>query len=94
MEKFTIGLLLGGIGGALLAANSCKMRTLVRKGQEEIKQRLDEMMDENSKRWKTAAAFLAAAPRITNRAKKCPKNQNRRGRVKTTARRNAENNFP
>ena len=38
MEKFTIGLLLGAVGGALLAANSCKMRTLVRKGQEEVKQ--------------------------------------------------------
>lgn len=49
MEKFTIGLLLGGVGGALLAANSCKMRMLVRKGQEEIKQRLDEMMDEKLK---------------------------------------------
>ena len=49
MEKFTIGLLLGAVGGALLAANSCKMRTLVRKGQEEVKQRLDEMMDEKLK---------------------------------------------
>ena len=49
MEKFTIGLLLGAVGGALLAATSCKMRTLVRKGQEEVKQRLDEMMDEKLK---------------------------------------------
>jgi len=49
MEKFTIGLLLGAVGGALLAANSCKMRTLVKKGQEEVKQRLDEMMDEKLK---------------------------------------------
>lgn len=49
MEKFTIGLLLRRHRGALLAANSCKMRTLVRKGQEEIKQRLDEMMDEKLK---------------------------------------------
>ena len=40
MEKFTIGLLLGAVGGALLAANSC---------QEEVKQRLDEMMDEKLK---------------------------------------------
>ena len=46
MEKFAIGLMLGAIGGALVAANSCKMRMLVRKGQEEIKQRLDEMMNE------------------------------------------------
>lgn len=49
MEKFAIGLMLGAIGGALVAANSCKMRMLVRKGQEEIKQRLDEMMNEKLK---------------------------------------------
>ena len=46
MEKFAIGLLLGGLGGAILAANSCKMRTLVRKGQEEMKAKLDQMLDE------------------------------------------------
>ncbi len=49
MEKFAIGLMLGAIGGAMLAANSYKMRTLVKKGQEEVKQRLDEMMDEKLK---------------------------------------------
>ena len=49
MEKFAIGLVLGAIGGALVAANSCKMRMLVRKGQEEIRQRLDEMMNEEVK---------------------------------------------
>lgn len=73
MEKFTIGLLLGGIGGALLAANSCKMRTLVRKGQEEIKQRLDEMMDEKLKEMENGGSVLAAAPRITNRRKNARK---------------------
>jgi len=46
MEKFAIGLVLGGLGGAILAANSCKMRTLVRKGQEEMKAKLDQMLDE------------------------------------------------
>ena len=49
MEKFTIGLMLGAIGGAYAVANSYKMRTLVRKGQEEIKERLDEMLDEKLK---------------------------------------------
>lgn len=49
MEKFAIGVLVGAMGGAILAANSLKMRTLVKKGQEEVKEKLDEMMDEKLK---------------------------------------------
>ena len=49
MEKFAIGLLIGGIGGALLAANNYRMRTLIRKGQEEVKTKLDQIMDEKIK---------------------------------------------
>ena len=36
----------GGIGGALLTANNYKMRTLVRKSQEEVQTKLDELMDD------------------------------------------------
>ena len=46
MEKFIIGLALGGLGGALIATNNCKMRALVKKSQEEIKTRLDELLDD------------------------------------------------
>lgn len=46
MEKFTIGVVLGGLGGALLVANSYKTRMLVKKCQDEVKTRVDEMMDE------------------------------------------------
>ncbi len=46
MEKFAIGLIIGGIGGALLAANNYKMRTLIKKGQEEVMAKVDEFMDE------------------------------------------------
>lgn len=46
MEKFVAGLLLGGVCGALLTANNYKMRMLVRKGQEEVQSKLDELMDE------------------------------------------------
>lgn len=46
MEKFAIGFLFGGVCGALLTANNYKMRTLVRKGQEEVQAKLDELMDE------------------------------------------------
>ena len=46
MEKFAIGLVIGGLGGALLAANNYKMRTLIKKGQEEVQIKLDKLMDE------------------------------------------------
>ena len=46
MEKFVVGMLLGGLGGALLVTNNYKMRTLVRKGQDEIQAKLDKMLDE------------------------------------------------
>ena len=46
MEKFAIGMLFGGMIGAVLCANNYKMRTLVKKGQEEVQTKLDQMMDE------------------------------------------------
>ncbi len=46
MEKFAIGVIIGGLAGALLTANNYKMRTLVRKGQEEVQAKLDKIMDE------------------------------------------------
>ena len=46
MEKFVVGVLLGGIAGALLTANNYKMRTLVKKSQEEVQAKLDQFMDE------------------------------------------------
>lgn len=46
MEKFAIGLLLGGVGGALLVANNYKMRTLVKKGQDDVMAKVNEFMDE------------------------------------------------
>ena len=49
MEKFTTGLLLGAVAGALAVTNSYKMRVLVKKGQDEMKTKLDEMMDEKIK---------------------------------------------
>ncbi len=60
MEKFTIGLVVGAVGGALLVANSYKMRTLVKKGQEEVKQRLDEMMDEKLKAMEQGGGMSSA----------------------------------
>ena len=50
MEKmFCLGLLLGAMGGALVVANSYKARSLVKKSQEELIEKMDEMMDERLK---------------------------------------------
>ena len=46
MEKFAIGALLGMLGGALLVANNYKMRTLVKKGQTEVMDKLDSFINE------------------------------------------------
>ena len=40
MEKFTIGLVVGGMIGALCVANNYKMR------QQEVQEKIDEMLDE------------------------------------------------
>ena len=46
MEKLAIGMLIGAVGGALVVANSQKMRTLVQKGQDELLTKVNIMMDE------------------------------------------------
>ena len=46
MEKFAIGLALGAWGGALLVTNNYKMRMLVKKSQEEVQTKLDDILDE------------------------------------------------
>ena len=46
MEKFAIGLMVGGIVGAVLTANNYKMRTLVKKSQQEVQNKLDKLLDE------------------------------------------------
>ncbi len=50
MEKmFCLGLLFGAVGGALIVANSYKARSLVKKSQAELMEKVDEMMDERLK---------------------------------------------
>ena len=46
MEKFTIGLAVGALIGAAVVANSQKTRKLFVKSQDEIKTKLDDMIDE------------------------------------------------
>ena len=46
MEKFIMGALLGGVAGALAVANNAKMRILVKKGEDELKEKVSATVDE------------------------------------------------
>ena len=47
MEKmFCLGIMLGALGGALLVANSYKMRSFVKKSQADFVEKVNEMIDE------------------------------------------------
>ena len=46
MEKFAIGLMLGAVAGALVVTNSCKVRSLVKKSQEEVIEKVNTMIDD------------------------------------------------
>lgn len=45
MEKFILGVALGMAGGALIVANNCKLRNLVKKNQEEFMQKAEQYID-------------------------------------------------
>ncbi len=45
MEKFILGAALGMAGGALLVANNCKLRNLVKKNQDDLLQKAEQYID-------------------------------------------------
>lgn len=46
MEKFILGLAVGMAGGALLVANNCKLRNLVKKNQEDLMKKAEQYIDQ------------------------------------------------
>ncbi len=46
MEKFIIGAAIGMVGGALLVANNCKLRSLVKKNQQELVAKAEQYIDQ------------------------------------------------
>ena len=46
MEKFILGLAVGMAGGALLVANNCKLRNLVKKNQEDMMKKAEQYIDQ------------------------------------------------
>ena len=49
-DKFLCGMLLGVIGGAVIATNSAKARQMVRDGQQQVKEKVDEISKETEKK--------------------------------------------
>ena len=52
MKEFILGLAAGMAGGAILVANSCKLRKMIKKNQDELMQKaecyIDEQLEKNS----------------------------------------------
>lgn len=49
-DKFLCGMLLGVIGGAILATNSAKARQMVREGQMTVKEKVEELGEKQNKK--------------------------------------------
>ena len=48
-EKFLCGIVLGMIGGAVIVANSAKIRQMVKDGQAQIEKKVEELSMTNKK---------------------------------------------
>ncbi len=48
-DKFLCGVLLGMLGGAVIATNSAKTRQMVRDGQEQVRQKVEDMSKSSKK---------------------------------------------
>ena len=46
MKEFILGLALGMAGGAVIVANNCKLRQMIKKNQEELMQKAESYIDE------------------------------------------------
>ena len=61
MEKFVIGMLIGAVGGAVAVTNSYRMRTIIKKGQDEVLTKVNDAMDEKIEEKKRESKSKAAA---------------------------------
>lgn len=48
-DRFLCGIILGMLGGAVLTTNSAKARQMVRDGQEQFKQKVEELGKQSKK---------------------------------------------
>lgn len=48
-DKFLCGVVLGMLGGAVIATNSAKTRQMVREGQEQVRQKVEDISKSSKK---------------------------------------------
>ncbi len=48
-DKFLMGIILGMVGGAVIATNSAKARQAVKTGQQQVKEKIEDMGKQNKK---------------------------------------------
>ncbi len=61
MEKFVIGMLIGAVGGAVAVTNSYRMRSIIKKGQDEVLTKVNDAMDEKIEEMKRESKSKTAA---------------------------------
>lgn len=61
MKEFVMGIVLGMAGGALVVANSCKLRKMIKKNQEEIMQKAESYIDRQLEKASCKASDGASA---------------------------------
>ena len=49
-DKFLFGIIVGMLGGAVLVTNSVKARQIVKEGQQQVKEKLDDMKKAEKKK--------------------------------------------
>lgn len=59
MKEYMLGLAVGMAGGAILVANSCKLRQMIKKNQEEFLQKAESYIDEKLESTASAGAQSA-----------------------------------
>ena len=61
MEKFILGAVIGMAGGALIVANNCKLCNLVKKNQEDLMKKAEQLIDSKLEKLEQATESNSSA---------------------------------
>lgn len=65
MEKFIVGLAVGMAAGAVLVANNCKLRNLVKKNQEDLMEKAENYIDTKLEQYEKSGKEKKSAPKAS-----------------------------
>ena len=60
VEKFILGAVIGMAGGALIVANNCKLRNLVKKNQDDLLKKAEQLIDSKLEKLDQATESMSA----------------------------------